>query len=223
MSLRINVSGTWQYLSKAYVKVSNAWQPCVNIHVNANGTWKPLYSYWWYTENWSSCSVNCGGGTQTRQVTCVREHAGESNHGSNWTDIDDTCCIKNGFPKPATSQSCNTQECTLCKFEVTNLRVSTTYEPDCTDTEVAKYAWYRNDDSQGSTRLDSIGGIYWDSINVSANSSYLAGTITTFTINGYKYDRSTYNGLCYSEYKIPPGKYIYTTYKEWYSVCRTAV
>jgi hypothetical protein len=51
MSLRINVFGTWQYLSKVYIKVSNVWQHCVNIHVNANGTRKPLYSYWWYTGN----------------------------------------------------------------------------------------------------------------------------------------------------------------------------
>lgn len=51
MSLRINVFGTWQYLSKAYIKVSNTWKPCVNIHVNTSGTWKPLYSYWWYTGN----------------------------------------------------------------------------------------------------------------------------------------------------------------------------
>jgi hypothetical protein len=80
----------------------------------------PLYSYWWYTGNWGECSVECGGGTQTRQVICVREHAGESNHGSNWTNIDDACCIKNGLTKPITSKSCNTQECRDCKFSATN-------------------------------------------------------------------------------------------------------
>ena len=124
------------------------------------------------------------------------------------------------MPKPAASQSCNTQECTLCKFEVTNLSASTTNTPACTNNEVAKYAWYRDNDSKGLTGIDSIGGIYWDSVNVKTN--YLAGTITTFTVNGYKYDRSTYNGICHSSLLIPPGN-MYTAYKEWYSVCRTAV
>lgn len=221
MSLRINVSGTWQYLSKAYVKVSNAWQPCVNIHVNANGTWKPLYSYWWYTGNWSNCSATCGGGIQTRQVTCVREHAGESNHGSNWTDIDDTCCIKNGLPKPATSQSCNTQECTQCLFEVENLSVSTSSYTACTNTEKPKYAWHRKNDSSGLTSMDAV-SIYWNSVDVSANSGYIAGTTLTITIDGYKYTRSTNQGNCSSSILLPPSN-VFTTINEWYQVCRVPV
>lgn len=219
MSLRINVSGTWQYLSKAYVKVSNAWQPCVNIHVNTSGTWRPLYSYWWYTGNWGNCSAECGGGTQTRQVICVREHAGESNHGSNWTDIDDACCIKNGLPKPATSQVCNTHACTPCYFEVTNLNVSTTNTPSCTNTEVATYAWNRSNDSSGITGIDSV-NIFWDGTAIPPSSGFINGSALTVVISGYKYARSTYKGTCHSSFLIPPGT-MYTTYNEWYQVCRT--
>lgn len=117
MPISIKVSNTWRNLAQAHVKVSNSWRPCVNIHVNVNGTWKSLYHYWWDTGSWSTCSAKCGGGTQTRSVTCIREHTKDSRKGSNWKSMDDSFCTKNGLSKPSTSQTCNTQGCTKkCKY-----------------------------------------------------------------------------------------------------------
>ncbi len=59
----------------------------------------PEYSYSWKTGSWSSCSVDCGGGTQTRDVWCER---------SDGTRVSDSYC---SGTKPATSRSCNTQSC----------------------------------------------------------------------------------------------------------------
>lgn len=195
MSLRINVSGTWQYLSKAYVKVSNAWQPCVNIHVNTSGTWRPLYSYWWYTGNWGNCSAGCGGGTQTRQVTCVREHAGESNHGSNWTDIDDACCIKNGLPKPATSQVCNTHSCADCQYNQPGVCYSGVYNTYWSDVEAWNYTF-----------------VLWNDDNCSIDGALYNGTLIgaggTINKNGYIYSRGslqrqeTSGGVLLKDYQV---------------------
>lgn len=66
------------------------------------GGWQPVWSYSWTTGNWGACSVTCGGGTQTRAVTCVRNGVG---------NVADSFCAKAGIAKPATSQSCNTHSC----------------------------------------------------------------------------------------------------------------
>lgn len=56
--------------------------------------------YTWVGTNWNSCSVQCGGGTQTRNVSCQN---------SNGDVVGENLCSQ---PKPATSQSCQTQACT---------------------------------------------------------------------------------------------------------------
>jgi hypothetical protein len=69
-----------------------------------NGNWggecSYAYTYSWQTEAWSSCSVSCGAGTQTRSVLCLRNDG---------TVVSDSYC---GAGKPLSSQSCNTQVCT---------------------------------------------------------------------------------------------------------------
>ena len=79
MSCAVNVSGAWKYAKQAYVNVGGSWKPCQNIYVNVSGAWKPLYTYSYATGNWGACSANCGGGTQTRTVTCQRRDATNSN------------------------------------------------------------------------------------------------------------------------------------------------
>lgn len=56
-------------------------------------------SYSWVATNWGVCSKLCGGGDQTRAVSCV---------GSNGPIVNDRNC---SLPKPGVSQTCNQQAC----------------------------------------------------------------------------------------------------------------
>lgn len=52
----------------------------------------------WEPGEWEMCSVACGGGTQTRTITCRREEV----------DVDESACLETA---PATSRACNTDPC----------------------------------------------------------------------------------------------------------------
>lgn len=60
---------------------------------------QPNFTYSWLSDNWGDCSKTCGGGTQTRSVTCKRND-GEF--------VTETLCPA---PKPPVVQACNTQAC----------------------------------------------------------------------------------------------------------------
>lgn len=51
------------------------------------------------TSIWSTCSTNCGNGTETRRVYCY-----VSSTNSYQTSLDN--CVNNGFPQPSTTRSC---------------------------------------------------------------------------------------------------------------------
>lgn len=102
----VDVSGTWRHLIP-YVNISGAWRQIPQIYINVNNTWRPLWTYSWSLGGWGGCSASCGGGTQTRSVTCVRNDG---------VVMPDAVCAKLVGAKPATSQACNTQSCVSCQF-----------------------------------------------------------------------------------------------------------
>lgn len=61
-------------------------------------------NYSWNASGWSSCSKSCGGGTQTRSISCMRDDTSAT--------VANAFCPAGSGSKPATSQACNTQSCT---------------------------------------------------------------------------------------------------------------
>jgi hypothetical protein len=85
----------------AYVKTPTGWKEIKNIYVKTLTGWKPIWTYIWKMDVWSACSAPCGGGTQIRTVTCVRN--------DNVTKQDIFCSHLGN--KPIVMQVCNTQSC----------------------------------------------------------------------------------------------------------------
>ena len=112
----VDVSGTWRHLIP-YVNISGAWRQIPQIYINVNNTWRPLWTYSWSIGGWGTCSATCGGGTQTRTVTCIRS-------GDNRTFGDNVCTAFGAGTKPPTSQPCNTQSCVQVYTGVGSCRAS---------------------------------------------------------------------------------------------------
>ena len=106
MPAHVRVSGVWRK-TLASVRVAGAWRSVPQIYVKIGGVWRALYSYSWSLGGWGGCSASCGGGTQTRSVTCARNDG---------VTVDDAVCLKLVGAKPATSQACNTQSCIICRY-----------------------------------------------------------------------------------------------------------
>ena len=109
----VDVSGTWRHLIP-YVNISGAWRQIPQIYINVNNTWRPLWTYSWSIGGWGTCSATCGGGTQTRTVTCIRS-------GDNRTFGDNVCTAFGAGTKPPTSQPCNTQSCVSCQYSLISM------------------------------------------------------------------------------------------------------
>ncbi len=105
--IRYNLSGTWRTVKNVYARVSGTWRTVGQVSVKTGGVWRNVWSYSWKAGQWSDCSVSCGGGTQTRSVTCLR------NDGQT---VADSLCTKYVGGKPSTSQPCNTQGCVTCSY-----------------------------------------------------------------------------------------------------------
>lgn len=176
MSSYVNVSSTWKLVKYSHVNVNGSWKSCNNIYVNANGTWRPLHAYWWNVGGWETCSASCGGGTQTRSVTCMRSDY--TDHNLDQISVSDSLCSKFGLTKPSTSQTCNTQACMECKY-------TTSINWTCmTNSDVAKNYCF----------------ILWNG----TIASKLSHSVTSYTKNGYlytkgplAYDNSAYNTKYY--------------------------
>lgn len=174
MSHYVNVSNSWKTTKQTYVNVSGSWKSCINIYVKASNEWKPLYNYWWATGDWSTCSATCGGGTQTRAVTCHRSHA--TNNALDQQAMTDTYCTKTVGTKPITQQSCNTQSCNECQYNANTYYWSAClwFVPTGPGTNAIEIVW-------NGTRV-----IYATADQLSVNNAYL---VTTYTIGGYIYTR----------------------------------
>ncbi|PPR08819.1 MAG: hypothetical protein CFH44_00667, partial [Proteobacteria bacterium] len=122
----------------------------------------------WVTSEWGACSKACGGGVQSRTVTCpagkvclsakpVVQQACNTHvcttswKVSSWSRCSKTCgggtqsrtvTCPNGFVcsgnKPSTSQVCNTQSCTICKYDGSNY-IEEEYARDYYNGTVAKW------------------------------------------------------------------------------------
>ncbi len=69
-------------------------------------THSPIITYEFGTTAFESCSATCGGGTQTRNVTCYRLADGIRN-----MVVDDWECTDIGLVRPAMVQECSPQRC----------------------------------------------------------------------------------------------------------------
>ncbi len=72
-----------------------------NIEIWVKTAVVPAYA--WNFTNFGACSVSCGGGTQSRTVTCIST--------ANNQTVADSFCTTNVGPKPAATQACNAQSC----------------------------------------------------------------------------------------------------------------
>ena len=60
MPQQVKVSGKWRH-TRARIRLSGTWKDIPQGYIKIGDIWKPIYSFFWETENWSSCSASCGG------------------------------------------------------------------------------------------------------------------------------------------------------------------
>ncbi len=150
MATHVKVAGTWRTTQSLGVKVSGTWRDVKQKYVKVSGTWKEVftaYTYKWVIGSWGGCNATCGGGVQTRPVYCQR---------SDGTTVANSKCTG---AKPASTQGCNTQSCTVCKFEKdVNIRYPLTgwsvHKDDSKDISIRLNIQYKK--IEGTSRI--IGG-----------------------------------------------------------------
>jgi len=208
MSCAVNVSGTWKYAKQAYANVNGTWKPCQNIYVNVSSVWKPLYTYSYQTGNWGACSADCGGGTQTRTVTCRRRDATNAN--LDVQTVADSFCAAHGLTKPAASQACNTHSCVECKGQGT-------YDNQCQGAG-AEYGIGHHHEQIYLSSLDFYSTkVYWNGAVVASDSMQLVDSLTS---DGYVY---TKDGTSQVDYCFSGEPTVVWREETLYPVCRAPV
>jgi hypothetical protein len=97
----------------------------------------PSYSYRWAMSSYGTCSKTCGGGTQTRSVSCRRNDG---------LSVSTSFCSTN---KPQTTRSCNTQICSAEDTQPPSMPTGlTATAADCSEIDVS---WNAATDSGGSS------------------------------------------------------------------------
>lgn len=177
--LNYNLSGTWKTISYVYANVSGTWKNVSQIYTNVSGTWKKVWTYAWSTGSWSTCTKNCGSGTQTRTVKCVR-----TDKSGTTRDVEDAYCTKMVGTKPATSQNCNTQACTESIYDSTHYAMNV--------------SWTGSGVGATSCPVTDNYLIYWDDV-VTPIAQTPSLEYKTATKNGYKY---TVVGTTYKETRV---------------------
>lgn len=97
----VKINGQFK-LAQINSKYSNNFRDTFQIYYKNNNNWNKVYNYQYSYSNWSSCSVECGGGTQTREVTCNR---------SDGIIKPNSYCKKYGLVQEQLIQQCNTHSC----------------------------------------------------------------------------------------------------------------
>lgn len=189
MPLNVNVGGSWKHV-RLSTKVSGQWREVPQVYVKVSGVWKPLYSFTWETGAWGECSASCGGGTQTRTVRAKR---------SDGQYFNDAVGTRFAGEKPATSEACNTQECTECRYDENNVWTVTAASMN----------------AAGECLAWTIGTVLWDGETVYADDGW-----DSATVDGYLYTRSTLqsetgDNRCPSKHGMKHEKI------SKYTVCRT--
>lgn len=82
--------------------VMTAVPQCSKLGTDVTGILYCNNTYGWTSGSWGACSVSCGGGVQSRSVSCKRDDG---------LVVQDSFC--SATPKPAISQNCNTHNCPI--------------------------------------------------------------------------------------------------------------
>lgn len=89
----------WKILDPITWQSDFEYWPCYDENVPPTIPTNTSWTYYWDSSSYSSCSLTCWWGTQTRTVNCKR---------NDWLIVSDSNC---SWVKPVTSQSCNTWAC----------------------------------------------------------------------------------------------------------------
>ena len=77
--------------------------------------YSPITEFRWNTSEWTDCSRSCGGGNQTRNVTCLelKIHQAEINITVITGEVDEGMCVmfEGAGTRPTNYQLCNEQSC----------------------------------------------------------------------------------------------------------------